>query len=187
MIEERRIVIPGDFLGTSEEFTPGRGVYDEKGNIYASVIGEIRVNKRRVIDVIPRVRSFSMPKEGDIVIGRVEDIKDSVVIVSIAHVEGRKRYTPTPHPAIIHISNIKSGFVSEIHREFGYLDIIRARVIDAKALRLSTEGRNLGVIRAICSKCKGFMRKKGRVLVCERCKRTEIRKIAEDYGNSYFF
>jgi exosome complex component CSL4 len=72
--------------------------------------------------------------------------------------------------------------VSELQREFGYLDLVKAKVLDAKALRLSTEGNDLGVIKAICGKCKGDLKKKGNTLTCDKCKRVEVRKLSEDYG-----
>ncbi len=183
MEKEKKIVVPGDFLGTSEEFTPGSGVYDEKGNIYASLTGEISINDKRVIGILPKVETPPMPEEGDVVIGRVEDIRDTVAIVSIACVKGKeKREIAASTQGIIHISNIKSGYVTELQHEFSYLDVVKAKVIDAKALRLSTEEKDLGVIKAICAKCKGDLKRKENALACERCKRVEVRKISEDYG-----
>ncbi|MCK4475746.1 MAG: exosome complex RNA-binding protein Csl4 [Methanophagales archaeon] len=183
MEKDKRIVVPGDFLGTSEEFTLGKGVFDENGNLYASQIGEISISDKRVIDVLPVVDTPPMLKEGDVVIGRIEDIKDTVAVVSIACVKGReKREIAASTQGVIHISNVKSGYVSELQHEFGYLDVVKARVIDAKALRLSTESKDLGVIKAMCMKCKGNLKRKGDVLACERCKREETRKMSEDYG-----
>lgn len=183
MEKEKRIVVPGDFLGTSEEFTPGRGVYDEKGNIYASLTGEISISDKRVIGIQPKVDTPPMPEEGDVVIGRVEDIRDTVAVVSIACVKGKeKREVAASTQGIIHISNIKRGYVTELQHEFSYLDVVKAKVIDAKTLRLSTEEKDLGVIKAICAKCKGDLKRKGNVLACERCERVEVRKISEDYG-----
>lgn len=183
MSKEKRIVVPGDFLGTSEEFTLGKGVYDEKGNIYASLTGVVRINDKRVIEVVPRVETPPTPEEGDIVVGRIEDLRDTLAIVSIGCVKGKEmREVAASTQGIIHISNIKSGYVTDLQHEFGYLDLVKAKVIDAKTLRLSTEGRDLGVIKAICSRCKGDLKRKGHVLTCERCKRVEVRKISEDYG-----
>jgi exosome complex component CSL4 len=183
MEKEKRVVIPGDFLGTLEEFMRGSGVYDDAGNIYASVIGEVSVNEKRVIAVVPETETLPIPREGDVVIGRIEDIKDMVAIVSIACIKGKEdRGVAVTDSGIIHISNVRSGFVSELPHEFGYLDIVKAKVIDAKALKLSTERSDLGVIKAMCMQCKSDLKRKGNVLVCERCKRTEIRKIADDYG-----
>ena len=183
MEEDKRIVVPGDFLGTTEEFTLGSGVYAEEGNLYASQIGKISISAKRVIDVLPVVETPPMLKEGDVVIGRIEDIKDTVAVVSIACVKGKEtREIAASTQGVIHISNVKKGYVSELKQVFGYLDVVKAKVIDAKALRLSTEGRDLGVIKAMCMKCKGDLKRKGNVLACERCKRVEARKISEDYG-----
>jgi exosome complex component CSL4 len=183
MEKEEGIVVPGDFLGTSEEFTPGSGVYNEKGNIYATVTGEISISDKRVIDVVPKVGTPPVPEEGDIVIGRIEDLRDAVAVVTIARVKGKDdREVAASTQGIIHISNVKSGYVSELQHEFGYLDLVKAKVVDAKALRLSTEGKDLGVIKAICAKCKGVLKRKGNTLACDKCKRVETRKIAEDYG-----
>ncbi|MCU4140021.1 MAG: Exosome complex RNA-binding protein Csl4 [Methanophagales archaeon] len=181
-VENKKIVVPGDFLGTTEEFTLGAGVYDEKGNIYAALTGEVRVSRRREIEVVPVVETPPLPREGDIVIGRVEDLKDSLVVVSIACLWGREdRSVAVSLPGVIHISNIKRGFVKDLRHEFGILDLVKARVIDAKALRLSTAEPELGVIKACCSACRGDMLRRGNVLVCENCNRIELRKIASDY------
>ena len=183
MEKEKGIVVPGDFLGTSEEFTPGGGVYDEKGNIYASLTGEISISDKRVIEVQPKVGTPPMLEKGDVVIGRIEDIRESVAVVSIAGVKGKEmREVPAATQGIIHISNIKSGYVAELQREFSYLDLVKARVIDATTLRLSTEEKDLGVIKAICAKCKGDLKRKGNTLSCESCKRVELRKLSADYG-----
>jgi exosome complex component CSL4 len=183
MEKEKGIVVPGDFLGTSEEFTPGKGVYDEKGNIYASLTGVISVSDKRVIEVRPKVGTPPLPEEGDVIIGRIEDLRDSVAVVSIAGVKGKEeREVPASTQGIIHISNIKSGYVTELQRELGYLDVVKAKVIDATTLRLSTEEKDLGVVKAICARCKSDLKRKGNTLTCERCKRVELRKLSSDYG-----
>jgi len=183
MGEEERIVVPGDFLGTSEEFTPGKGVYDEKGNIYALLTGVVSISDKRVIEVQPKVETPPTLKEGDVVVGRIEDLRDTVAIVNIAYLKGHEeREIAASTQGVIHISNVRSGYVNDLQHEFGYLDLVKAKVIDAEALRLSTEGKDLGVIKAICAKCKRDLKRKGNTLACERCKRVEVRNISEDYG-----
>jgi len=183
MGKEKGIVVPGDFLGTSEEFTPGKGVYDEKGNIYATLIGGVSISDKRVIEVQPKVEIPPTLKEGDVVLGRIEDIRDTVAIVSIACLKGHEeREIAASTQGVIHISNVRSGYVNDLQHEFGYLDLVKAKVIDAEALRLSTEGKDLGVIKAICAKCKRDLKRKGNTLACEGCKRVEVRNISEDYG-----
>jgi len=178
-----KFVLPGDFLGTSEEFIPGSGVYDEDGSLYASQIGKVSIGANRVIYVHPKVETPPTIEEGDVVIGQIVDIKDNVAVVNIACVKGKeKREVAAPGQGIIHISNVKSGYVTELRQEFGYLDVVKARVIDAKTLRLSTDAKDLGVIKAMCMKCKRDLKRRGNVLSCERCRRVETRKLSEDYG-----
>jgi len=178
-------VLPGDFIGTSEEFLPGSGTYEADGNVYAANVGTVQINsKERSVSILPRTDVPPIPKVGDIVIGRVSDIKGSVALVNIARIKGQEdREIATPEQGAIHISNVKNAYVKDIAYEFGYQDIVRAKVIDAKTLRLSTDGRDLGVIKAFCSKCTTALKRKGGKLECPKCKRMETRKIAEDYGS----
>jgi len=156
-------VLPGDFIGTSEEFLPGSGTYEADGNVYAANVGTVQINsKERSVSILPRTDVPPIPKVGDIVIGRVSDIKGSVALVNIARIKGQEdREIATPEQGAI----------------------LRAKVIDAKTLRLSTDGRDLGVIKAFCSKCTTALKRKGGKLECPKCKRMETRKIAEDYGS----
>lgn len=181
-----KIVLPGDLVGTSEEFVAGSGTYDEKGNIYASTVGVVETNKKdRTVTVVPRTSTPPVVKVGDIVIGQITDIKGSVALVEIAGIKGKEDRIATFEQAAIHISNVKTreeGFVEYLDREFGYFDIVKARVIDVKTMRLSTVDKDLGVLKALCSVCKTGLQRKGKVLECPKCKRTERRKISEDYG-----
>mgnify|MGYP001090434237 CR=1 FL=1 len=181
-----KIVLPGDTVGTSEEFVAGSGTYSEKGVIYASAVGIVETNKRdRTITVVPKTSTPPVPKVGDIVIGRITDIKGSVALVEIACIKGKEDRIASFEQAAIHISNVKmreDGYVEYLDREFGYFDIVKARVIDVKTMRLSTVDKDLGVLKALCSVCKVGLQRKGKVLECPKCKRTETRKLSEDYG-----
>ncbi|NQE45378.1 Exosome complex component Csl4 [ANME-1 cluster archaeon GoMg2] len=183
MESDKGMVLPGDFLGTSEEYILGNGVYDEEGNLYALHMGDVNISDKRVISILPKVETPPTIKEGDVVIAQVGDIKDTVAIVNIACVKGHEtREIAMPTQGVIHISNVRSGYVKELRQEFGYLDIVKAKVVDAKALRLSTEGNDLGVVRAICAKCKGSLKRKGETLSCDKCDRIETRNLSDDYG-----
>lgn len=181
---EGNVVIPGDFLATSEEYSPGDGTFDRDGNIYSSVVGEVKIDRlRRLISVIPRTKTPPVPRIGSILYGRIVDIKESMVIVEPVLMEGGgDRSVATANMWVIHISNVKNGFVSDLGREFGYMDIIRAKVVDPRMLRLSTVPRDCGVVKAFCPVCKVGLRRKNNALECPRCKRIEIRKLSSEYG-----
>ncbi|MDY6965736.1 MAG: exosome complex RNA-binding protein Csl4 [Halobacteriota archaeon] len=189
---EDNFVIPGDFIGTSEEFLPGYGTYDEKGNIYASTVGIVDTNKReRTVGVIPKTSIPSVIQTGDIVLGRITDVKDTVALVDIACIKGKEeRGLANNEQGVVHISNVKDAYVSKLTYEFGYRDIIKAKVIDSRSMRLSTVGKDLGVIKSICSKCRGELQRKEDskegLLECIKCNRVETRNISEDYGQGVF-
>lgn len=178
-------VIPGDFLGTSEEFLSRNGTYKDKSNIYAACTGVVKIDtKEKSISIVPQTDIPPVPKVGDIVLGRVLDIKSSVVLVDIARIKGQEdREIATLKQGAIHISNIKDAYVKELGYEFGFQDIIRAKVIDDQTLRLSTDNKNLGVIKAICSRCRAALKRADHKLECPKCGRIETRKIADDYGS----
>lgn len=185
MAENGQVVFPGDFLGTSEEFMPGPGTYDEGGNVYAAALGTLSVNPReRVVSVLTPRGGPPEIKEGTVVYGRVTDARGTFVLVEIACVQGQEtRAVPKLENALIHVSNIRDSYVEYADREFAYMDIVRAKIIDPKALKLTTVGKNLGVVKAFCPACRVPMLKRSENRVeCPQCARTETRKLADDYG-----
>jgi len=187
-MSDDNFVIPGDFIGTSEEFLPGYGTYDEKGSIYASAVGTVSTNnKDMTVAVIPKIVVPTLIEVGDLVIGRVTDVKDSVVLVDISGIKGKEsRGLDIAEQAVVHISNVKDAYVSQLNYEFGFRDIIKAKVIDSTNMRLSTIDKDLGVIKSICSRCRAELkRKEGEkegLLECPQCRHVESRNLSEDYG-----
>nr|WP_255668535.1 exosome complex RNA-binding protein Csl4 [Methanocella sp. CWC-04] len=84
--------------------------------------------------------------------------------------------------AAIHISNVKDSYVQDLAQEFGYQDIVKAKVIDTKNMRLSTVDKNLGVITSQCPRCKINLKFENGKLKCPKCERRENRKLSQDYG-----
>ncbi len=176
--------MPGDLVGTSEEFTPKNGTFESKGNIYASVTGVVKINsKERSISVSPVTNTPPQLHVGDIVIGQVNDIKESVALVEIAGIKGRgEREIFNAEQAAIHVSNVKDAYVKELYYEFAPFDIVKAKVIDLRNMRLSTVNKELGVMKAFCGNCRAALEKDNGKLKCPKCRRTETRKISSDYG-----
>ncbi|AFD00483.1 putative RNA-binding protein [Methanocella conradii HZ254] len=181
---EGEFVIPGDMIGTSEEFIPGKGTYEDKGNIYAVTTGRVVYNKKeRSVSVEPVTNTPPTPREGDIVIGRVTDIKGSVALVELSRIKGHlDREIAGNTQAAIHISNVKDSYVQDLSREFGYQDIVKAKVIDTKNMRLSTVDKNLGVLTSQCQRCRVTLVLEGNRLKCPKCEKRETRKLSSDYG-----
>lgn len=183
-MEEGKTVLPGDLIGTSEEFTPKSGTYVDKGNIYASTSGSVRIDPKTLsISVIPVTKTPPYLQVGNVVVGRVSEVKDSVVLVEIAGIKGKgEREIVNVEQAAIHVSNVKDAYVKELYYEFAPFDIVKAKVIDLKNMRLSTVDKELGVMKAYCSNCRTVLKKDNNKLKCPKCERTETRKLSIDYG-----
>lgn len=156
----------------------------DRGNIYASISGIVKINqKERTISVSPVTSTPPRLQVGDIVVGQVTDIRESVALVEIAGIKGMgEREIVNAEQAAIHVSNVKDAYVKELYYEFAPFDIVKARVIDLRNMRLSTVDKELGVMKAYCSNCRTVLKKDNSKLKCPRCERTETRKLSSDYG-----
>src|SRR3972149_10250587 len=102
----------------------------------------------------------------------------------VGAVHGRARQLSGEAEGTIHISNVSEAYTEDIRDMFRLGDIIRAKVIQVKPpLQLTTAEPILGVVRAMCSQCRGPLEVRERDLFCLRCERAERRKITQDYGD----
>jgi exosome complex component CSL4 len=182
--QKEKIVLPGELIGTSEEFIPKNWTYEDRGNIFAAATGYVKIIPRdRSISVEPVTNVPPHLSAGDIVIGQVTDIKESVALVEIAGIKGRgERAIVNSEGAAIHVSNVKDAYVKDLSYEFAPFDIVKGRVLDLRNMRLSTVNKELGVMKAYCGNCRTVLKRENDKLKCPNCKRTETRKLSSDYG-----
>ncbi|MFA4646338.1 exosome complex RNA-binding protein Csl4 [Pyrococcus kukulkanii] len=184
-VKEGDFVLPGDYLGVIEEYLPGDGVIVEDGNLYSARAGWVKIDKDKIeISLEPASSTPPIPKVGDIVYARVIDVKQQAVLLRMIKIEGRdNREIATSKLAGIHISQVKDGFVEDLRNEFKIGDIVRAKVItDEKSpIQLTTKDPDLGVVYALCSKCRTPLVRKGNQLVCPKCGNVETRKLSTLY------
>ncbi len=180
---ESCFVLPGDVVGSAEEFIPGDCTYVKGGVIYASTAGLVNIiPETRRANVIPKTNAPPQLCQGDIVVGEVVDLKDSLVVVSLAFKKGYENRPLSDEEATIHISNVKNSYVKDLRQMFSIRDILKAKIVDERQMRLSTGDEDLGVIKAYCNRCMtGLIRKDGK-LVCPNCANTETRKLSSGYG-----
>jgi exosome complex component CSL4 len=183
-------VVPGDFLATAEEFVPSDGTYEENGKIYSATVGIVLIDARKKhVSVFSKALGPPILKPGDIVIGRIDEVRDQVANVSIGAVRGREeRELPLPNTGAIHISQTRAGYVKDLSTQFKAGDIVRAKVLNARRepVQLTTSGEDLGVIVARCSRCRAFLEREGSRLRCPHCENVEFRKLASDYRKGMF-
>jgi exosome complex component CSL4 len=180
----KKLVLPGELVAVSEEYMAGEGTYDQDGKIYSSYVGELDLDTQQKV---ARVKAFNPPiqlKVGDVVYGNIRDLKETMAMVTLFQAEGTDRGISGETEASLHISKISSGYTESIKNELRKTDIIRGEVIQiSPSLQLATDRDNLGVLRASCARCRSQLSRKGRDLYCERCERTESRKVASDYSD----
>ncbi|MHB8351996.1 MAG: exosome complex RNA-binding protein Csl4 [Thermoplasmata archaeon] len=178
------LVLPGDLLGTAEEFVPGFGAYEDGGRVYAALLGHPHIDPQaraisvRALHAIPRLA------EGDLVYARVDEIKSAMAILTIVTSAGSNRGVPGAPEGTVHISKARDGYTETLATEFGIGDLVLAKVLQAHpTIKLTTAATSLGVVAARCQSCHAILALGDRgALTCPRCGASEHRKVAQGYG-----
>lgn len=184
MTPKRKVMYPGDEIGTSEEFIAGDYTYEKDGKILSSNFGFLELDRKERIAKIKPITSIPVTlKVGDQVIGVIYDLKEAMATVDIVRVIDRTRAISGNSSAAIHISKVANEYVPELNRAFKIGDIIRAKVIQVEpSIQLTTANEFLGVIKASCPICSKPLVLKGNELYCALCERNWQKKFAKDYG-----
>jgi len=91
-MSEKEFCLPGEYLGSIEEFFPGEGAYEKNGNVYSSSFGKIIYDlKERKVSVQPFKRASNYLKRGFSVICKVTHIARNLVEVKILYIEDIKK------------------------------------------------------------------------------------------------
>jgi exosome complex component CSL4 len=180
--EKKRFVTPGEKLGVVEEFFNGPGTYERAGSIYSETTGNVTKDfLNRKVSVSPLIKEPILPCGGSIVTGIVSSVQGKAVTLNIFEVDGFALGAPLT--GFLHVSRSSPKYERNITDVCKLADIMKAKVVDNKNgfTKINTVDRNLGVIRASCSKCGNLMifRKNG--LECNKCGNIERRKVSEDY------
>ena len=187
-LDDEDIVLTGQYLGVVEEFLPDKqSTFVKDGKIFATKTGMITVNnKERKIEISThQEKDRKVVKIGDTVIGAILFLRLYSVGISFYTIN-KKIHFNSNYFGNIHVSQISDKYVEKIHDAFQITNIVRARVVEQEynEYKLSTTGKNLGVIYADCVICGNPLIKIGyNKLKCERCGNVESRKLANDYGN----
>lgn len=183
--ENKRFIMPGDEIGTSEEYIAGEGTYEKNGMIIASNTGFLDIDMNEmVVRVIPATSTPVLLKVSDLVYGVIFDNKGAMSIVDVVKIIGSKRdISNGDTQGSIHISKVTTGFLKDLGEAFKIGDIIRAKVIQVDpSLQLATYDSNLGVVLANCIECQVPLERRNNELECPVCESRYRKKLADDYG-----
>ncbi len=184
-----KMVYPGDYIGSSLEFIPGFGLYSRDDDVYSSNIGELIIdNKSHVAKLRVKTRIPRMENAGVIALGLVTDVFESIAFVELLPVKSKSfAFIPPGVPGVLPISNIKNSFVKDLSQEIKAGDLIKTKVLGIKRAlaTLTIKEKNLGVIKAACSKCRHPMIRIKNKVKCLNCGNVESRKLSIDYGKEW--
>ena len=133
-VEDKNLVIPGQILA-DDEYYPGRGTFKEGDKICSSLIGLVSLRNKK-IRVIP-LKSKYVPKKGDVVIGKIKDVRFSMWDVDIN----------SPYSGILPAFEVFGRDKKELSKVYDVGDVLFLRVIDVdevKKAKLGLKGRGLG-------------------------------------------
>jgi len=183
-----KIVLPGEFICSEEEYIPTKNVYLSGGNIYSMVSGYVVIDTRRkTIKVLP-LKNLPTANLHDTVVGEVIEISKNVAIVIFQYVVGKSIKATFNTTSTIFIRNISETYIEDIHDALHICDIVLGRVVSVKPMSLTIKPKDLGVVKAFCSNCKKplakDMQKNELVqLACAQCHTYETRKTSFYYDN----
>lgn len=179
---EQKLVLPGDVIATAEEYVPGKNTVEENGDVISLAFGALsRDDTNLTISVKPPKKSVRIHPD-QIVYGRIVKMDQRRANVKVGAVFDKQL------GLVEYNIDGSVGLSSQRGRGSGPTmhvgDIIRAKVLRKgdRGLDLGIFGRNLGVIRTVCSKCRLPLVRRNSALYCDNCERTEIRHVADDYG-----
>ncbi|MDR2873882.1 MAG: exosome complex protein Rrp4 [Methanobrevibacter sp.] len=133
-VEDKELVVPGDVLA-EEGYYSGKGTFNDGGKVLSSLIGLVSLRNKK-ISVIP-IKSKYLPKKGDVVIGKITDVRFSIWEVDIS----------SPYTGILPASEVFGREKKDLKKAFNLGENLFVRVIDVdevKKVKLGLKGRGLG-------------------------------------------
>ena len=187
-VNDKEMVMTGQYLGVVEEFLPDKhSTFVKDGEIFSTKIGitNIDKNKREIVVKPLQEDKRKVVKNGDLVIGTILFLRQYSIGISFYTLNNKLHFN-SAYMGNVHVSEISNKYVEKIQDVYKITDIIRAKVIgqESNEYKLSTTGKNLGVLHAECIICGTVLDKDGfNKLECPRCGNIEYRKLADDYRN----
>ncbi len=133
-VENKDLVIPGQVLA-DDEYYSGRGTFKDDGKVCSSLMGLVSLRNKK-LRVIP-LKSKYVPKKGDVVIGKISDVRFSMWNVDIN----------SPYSGILPAFEVFGREKKELNKVYDIGDVLFLRVVDVdeiKKAKLGLKGRGMG-------------------------------------------
>ncbi len=132
--KKREIAIPGEKIVSGKEYLPGDGTVREKDDIVARRFGLADISGR-LVKVIP-LSGIYMPRVGNIVIGRVEDVTFNGWILDLK----------SPYSSFLSVSECPRYIKGDLTEYYDIGDVLACKVVSVKhkSIDLTIKDRGLG-------------------------------------------
>ena len=183
-MEKKKTVLPGETVSSALEYSPGINTFENpEGDILASVSGTLEFNEQ-AREVSVKGKAVEPLQRGAFVYGRVEMVKDPVVIISMLSAEKNgKKLVIDDSRGVLLVSRVSDRFVESLGNEFRIGDIVKAVITEKNSFttELATNEPTLGVVKAFCITCRKPLVLNNDALTCLSCHAQETRHISSEY------
>ncbi|XP_068708595.1 exosome complex component CSL4-like [Montipora capricornis] len=185
-IDENPVAIPGERLGSLEQFTPGNGTYIRHGYVFASLAGykqlqEQQNGEKPVISVTREEEKHVVPEVGSVVTCKVISTNPRFCKVAILGVEStslKESFKGTIRKEDVRATEKDKV---EMYKSFRPGDIVLARVLTlhTQTYLLSTAENEFGVVFAKSEAGAAMVPVNWCEMQCPKTRAKEYRKVAK--------
>ena len=171
-----QLKFPGDRIGSIEEYVSGKNTYDDGESIRATVIGSSELdNSEKTANIITQTK-ISIPEINDIVIGSVEAVLGSMIVISMDFINKRRIHNHVE--CICQTRHLRKKYSALVK------DIVIAKIIAKQngTIHGTIDDGNLGVLSTKCRKCYGIVGVMRDAVKCKECGWIDDRKLSSDFG-----
>ena len=173
-------VLPGDKIAIIEEYGSGNNTYDDGEIIRSVVVGQSDINKKDRVVNVKNLKSTSVPKPGDIVIGTVEAVMGSMFVILVKYINSKPVQSRVE--CICSTTNIRKKNIALVS------DLVKIKILDTLngAIHATISDPDLGILFTKCRKCGKEVKPLRDIVKCIECGWTDDRKLSSDFLKSDF-
>jgi exosome complex component CSL4 len=179
-------VMPGDKLAVSEEFLPGKHVYDQSGVIRSLSAGSVVKDMKNMEISVKPAAEPELYRVDDWVTGQVEGSQANSANVHIYFLNGKP--THKDFGGMLSLRGLSGGGRGARRTTPVKLgDVVRCRIVSLMngIIHLSIDEPDMGVVSALCGNCgRSMLRGNATRVKCDECGNVEERKLARDFGTT---
>jgi len=174
------VIIPGNKIAVIEEYESGENTFDDGHFVRATVLGTTELDKKNRIVKVQSLKSISIPKINDVIIGTIVAVMSSMIAVSIDYINGKAMNSKVE--CICQTRNFRKKTIGLVK------DIVMLKIINHLngTIHATMNEPELGIILTKCKKCGSKVITMRDAIKCIDCGWIDDRKLSTHFGSSDF-